>query len=573
MKKKLWTIFCGIIVAALFCTFGCGPTPPDYDLLITRGLIIDGTGNPGFPGDIGISGDTIVAVGDLSGKTASRVIEAEGLVVSPGFIDMHTHCDEGLGRADSNINLNYLIQGTTTVVTGNCGSGTYHVAGIKAEWEKQGIGTNAVHLVGYGTVREEVMGREARRPTSDEMERIKSLVRRAMEEGAWGMSTGLEYIPDRYADTEEIIALAKIVGEYGGIYATHQRNEFDQVPEATKETIRIAGESGVRADISHLKVCRKNYWGIMEDVVKLINDARAGGIDIVADMYPYPYASGGPILPVLRNAGWAPFHLPDDMEPFAELRKKLRDRNLPDSERQKLRKQYVAELAKALADETKRGKIRKAVLEGDPHRPSSVALAGWDSYLVTVARKNTPLIGKILSDIAKEEGKDPFDVAAHLVIDEPDLYVACGVMSEEDMKLAMEQEWLMFSSDGDAFPVLKEGDPPKIGHPRAFGSQARVLRKYVREERILTLENAVRKMTSLPASFLKMKNRGLLRKGYKADIAVFDPETVRDNSTPSDARRYSTGTEYVIVNGKICIENGEYTGVLNGRLLLLTENR
>jgi len=310
----------------------------------------------------------------------------------------------------------------------------------------------------------------------------------------------------------------------------------------------------------------------MEKVVKLINEARSRGTNIVADMYPYHYASGGRILPMVRNAGWAPFHLPDDMEPFAELRKKMRERDLSDLEMKKLREQYIEELAKALTDKSKREQIRKSVLEGEPHKPSSVALAGWDSYLVTVAKKNIPLIGKILSDIAKEKNRDPFDVAADLVIDEPDLYVACGVMSEDDMKYAMEQDWLMFSSDGDAFPVLKETDIPRIGHPRAFGSQARVLRKYVREEKVLTIENAIRKMTSLPASFLQMKNRGLLKKGYKADIVVFDPETVRDKGIHSDARLYSTGTKYVIVNGKICIEEGKYNGILNGKLLLLTEN-
>jgi N-acyl-D-aspartate/D-glutamate deacylase len=417
------------------------------------------------------------------------------------------------------------------------------------------------------------MGVEPRDPTPEELEKIKQVVRQAMKEGAWGMSTGLEYIPGRYSSTEEIIEVAKVVGEFGGIYASHQRNEFDRVPEATKETIRIAEEAGVRVNTSHLKVCRKNYWGTMKEAVNLINEARSRGIHMTADMYPYHFASGGRILPIARNAGWAPFHLPEDMEPFAELRKKMRAQDLEDSEREKLKEQYVDELAKALADKSKREQIRKSVLEGEPHRPSSVALAGWDSYLVTVAKKNTHLIGKILSDIAEEQKRDPFDVAADLVIDEPDLYVACGVMSEEDMKYAMKQDWLMFCSDGDASSIIKKTDMPVIGHPRAFGSQARVLCKYVREEKVLTLENAIYKMTGLPASFLCLKDRGLIKEGYKADIVIFDPETVRDNATHSDAHQYSTGTEYVIVNGKMSIENGEYNGDLNGKLLLLTENQ
>jgi len=573
MKKILYSVFFCLIIAAFSFIPSCERTAVSYDVLITNGRIVDGTGDPGFYGDLGIKGDTIVAVGDLSGKTATKTIDAQGLVVAPGFIDLHTHCDEGLDKPESKANMNYLIQGTTTVITGNCGDGTFKIAEIKDKWEKQGIGTNAVHLVGFGTVWKEVMGVEPREPTPEELEKIQSIVRQAMREGAWGMSTGLEYIPDRYSSTEELIEVAKVVGEFGGVYASHQRNEFDHVPEATKETIRIAEEAKVRVNTSHLKVCRKNYWGTMKEVVSLINEARSRGVYMTADMYPYHYASGGRILPIARNAGWAPFHLPEEMEPFAELRKKMKDRDLPDSEREKLKEHYVDELAKALTDKSKREQIRKSVLEGEPHKPSSVALAGWDSYLVTVAKKNTHLNGKILSDIAGEQKRDPFDVAADLVIDEPDLYVACGVMSEEDMKLAMKQDWLMFSSDGDAFPIMKTDEEAKYGHPRAFSSQARVLRKYVREEKVLTLENAIYKMTGLPASFLRLKDRGLIKEGYKADIAIFDPETVRDNATHSDARQYSTGTESVMVNGKMSIENGEYNGALNGKLLLLTENQ
>ncbi len=564
------SLACAFLAVVCF-TSSCNQATVDYDILILNGRVIDGSGNPSIDADIAISGDTIVAVGDLSDKTADRVLDAHGLIVAPGFIDMHTHCDGGLGRVDSNVNLNYLLQGTTTVVTGNCGSGTFRIAETKAEWEKLGIGTNAVHLVGFGTVREAVMGSEPREATAQELEEIKAIVRQAMKEGAWGMSTGLEYIPGRYASTEELIEVAKVVGENGGIYASHQRNEFDRVAESTQETIRIAEEAGVRANVSHLKACRKNYWGTMTEAVALINDARAKGIIIAADMYPYHFASGGRILPISRNAGWAPFHLPSDMEPFAGLREKMRDRSLADSELQKLRGEYVEELAKALADDSKREQIRQSVLEGEPDRPSSVALAGWDSYLITVAEKNANLIGTILSDIAEEQNRDPFDVAADLVIDEPDLYVACGVMSEADMKYAMEQDWLMFSSDGDAMPVVKETDRPRTGHPRAFGSQARVLRKYVREEGILTLEEAIRRMSSLPASFLVIEDRGMLKEGYKADIVIFDPDTIRDNATHTDARRYSTGTAFVIVNGQISIEDGEYNGTLNGKLLRLTD--
>ena len=569
---KRWLIIFSTLTMMMFSLTGC--QSGKFNILIKNGKIIDGTGNPWFYGDIGITGDTIVEIGDLPGRTAAKTIDAQGLAVSPGFIDMHTHCDGGLGRPGANANLNYLIQGTTTVVTGNCGDGTFKVAETKEKWEKQGIGTNAAHLVGFGTVRGSVMGREQREPTPEELDKMKEIVRQAMEEGAWGMSSGLEYVPGRFASTEEIIEVAKVVGEFGGIYSSHQRNEFEGVPEATKETIRIAEEAGVRGNSAHFKACRKNSWGELKEAVDLINEARERGVYVTADMYPYDRAGGGRLISVRRNAGlWVPFRVPDDMEPFAEMRTKMRDKALSDADREKLNEQYIEELAKALSNKSKREQIKQAVLVGTPENPSEVASVGWDCYGVVVSKKNPDLNGKILSDIAKEQKREPFDVAADLVIDEPDMWVAVGVMSEEDMKYAMLQDWLMFSSDGGASPILKETDKPRTGHPRAFSSQAIVLRKYVREDKVLTLENAVRMMTSLPADLLQMKNRGLLKKGFKADIAIFNPDTITDNATFADARQYSTGTEYVIVNGKISIENGEYDGALNGKLLLLTENK
>ena len=567
MLQRQLVILSNLAVVACFFSACANGTDEDFDILIENGRVVDGTGNPWFYADVGITDNLIVAVGDLADKNARKTIDADGLIVSPGFIDVHAHSEGGFGEPDSNANLNYLVQGVTTVVTGNDGGGTFKVSETKAKWEALGIGTNAVHLVGFGAVREEVMGVESREPRPEELEKMRSLVRQAMEEGAWGMSSGLEYVPGRYASTEEIIAVAKVVGEFGGVYSSHQRNEFDGVLDATQETIRIAEEAGVRGNSTHLKVARKEYWGGMEEAVQLINDARARGVEVGADMYPYHFASGGPILPMTRNAGWAPFHLPEDMEPFAGLRQKLRDESLSNSERQTLSDRYVDELAGALSDESKRERIRESVLVGNPRRPSAVALAGWDSYLIVVANKNADLIGQILSDIADKQNRDPFDVAADLVIDEPDMYVACGVMSEDDMKLAMEQDWLMFSSDGGAWPIVKESDAPRISHPRSFGSQARVLSRYVREQKVLTLENAIRKMTSLPARFLRMKDRGLLLSGYRADIVMFNPENTRENATHADARQYSTGTHFVLLDGKIVIEGGEYNGALYGKLL------
>jgi len=570
MRKRYFIFW--FLLAWSFLFLCCGPPSTDFDILILNGTIVDGSGKPGFRGDIGISGDKIVEIGDLAGKTAPRIIDAEQLVVSPGFIDMHTHCDGGLGEAESCVNLNYLIQGTTTVVTGNCGGGTYKIAETKAEWESQGIGTNAIHLIGFGDVRQAVIGNEPRDPTPQEVEEMKAIVRRGMTEGAWGMSTGLEYIPDMYSTTEEIIAVTHVVAEFGGVYASHQRNEVARVPDATRETIRIAKETGVRANISHLKICGKNNWGMMEEVIQVIDDARDSGIAITADMYPYDKAATGPIIAIPSNSGWSCFRLPDKMEPFAEFREKMKNEMLTDKERNELKRFYVQELEKALSDKARREEIKKSVLIGVLHNPSPVAVSGWDSYAVVAAKKNTQLIDKILSDLALEQNRDAFDIAAELVVDEPDLHLSCGALSEKDMKELMAFDWLMFSSDGGAHPVPDPSDEPRPGHPRSYGSQARVLSKYVREENVLSLEEAVRKMTSLPARFLQIKDRGQLMEGFKADIVVFDPRTIKDNATYANPRLYSTGTEYVIVNGEISIENGKYSGSRNGRLLLLTEN-
>jgi N-acyl-D-aspartate/D-glutamate deacylase len=573
---RKWLIVFMALIFIVFPFAGHSKTESeDYDILVKNGKIIDGTGNPWFFADIGIKGDTIAAIGHLSEKTAAKIIDAKGLIVCPGFIDLHSHCDSGLGEIDSNVNLNYLIQGATTVVTGNCASGTFRIKETKEKWERQGIGTNAIHLVGHGDVRREVMGTEPRNPTQEELEKMKMILRQAMREGAWGISTGLEYIPSRYADTEEIIELTSVAGEFGGVHSSHMRAEAELVLDAIKEIIRVGEETGVRINTAHFKVMGKDLWGgVMEDAVKLINDAPARGIYYTVDMYPYDQAGGAPLISIERNAGWSCFRLPGDMEPFAELREQMKNKDLTNSEKENLKKQYIDELAKALSDSSKRERIKESVLFGEPpHNPSPVAIGGWHNFVTVVSRKNPQLIGKIFSDLPAELGRDIFDIVADLVIDEPDMYVSYGVMSEDDMIYAMKEDWLMFSSDGGAMPIVKEGDKPYVRHPRAFGSQARVLRKYVREDKVLTLAKAIKKMTSLPASFLQIKDRGLILKGFKADIAVFDPEKITDNSTWADSRQYSTGTEFVIVNGKISIEKGKYNGALNGRLLLLTENK
>jgi N-acyl-D-amino-acid deacylase len=563
MCKKGFGVFV-IAFVAVFCLVTCSNLQNDrFDILITNGKIINGTGNAWFYGDVGITDNKIFAIGDLSVKTATTIIDAEGLVVTPGFIDMHTHCDDGLGEPGSNVNLNYLIQGTTTVRTGSCGSGTYKIAETKATWEKLGIGTNAVLLVGHFPIREKALGDEQlRAATSDEIEQMQELVRQAMREGAWGISTGLEYGGyDKFVTTEEVIAITKLVAEYDGVYSSHMRDEAAKILDAIKETIRISEETGVPVNCTHIKATGKHNWGLMKDAVKLINNARARGIMVTADQYPF--IQGAPIEFITELVD-----LPRDMEPFAKLRKEIRTREISQCEREQIRQQYVAELQQALKDPIKRKRIRESTYEERPDNPSAVARWGWHDFRIKVADKNAHLVDKMLVDIIQEQQRDGFDIVADLIIDEPNILFASGSQSEDDMRHAMVQDWVMVSSDGMAYPLIQDTDKPQRSHPRDFSSQAIVLRKFVREENLLTLEDAVRKMTSLPAQFLKMKDRGLLLEGYKADVTIFNPETVRDNATYDNAHQYATGVEYVIVNGKVSVDKGKFNGVLNGKVLL-----
>ena len=557
-----------IIIMGIFlgvcCLFSCSKrTINHYDILIKGGQIVNGTGNPWFYADVGIRGDVIVAIGSLDADKADTVINAEGLVVSPGFIDLHTHCDEDLGKPGYNVNLNYLIQGTTTVVTGNCGMGTYKIAETKADWEKRGIGTNAVLQVGNIPVRRAVMGKDQlRSPTDEELKQMQKLVRQAMQEGAWGISTCLEYEGyDQFVTTEEVIALTRPVAEFGGLYNSHIRDEAYHLLEAIKEIICISEETGVPVNISHLKACGRDNWGLMKEAVRLIQDARDRGIQITADQYPF--LQGAPIDFITELVD-----IPPDMQPLAELREKAYDEELPKTEREQVRRQYVKELQNALRDPAKRERLRESTYEKRPDNPSPVARWGWQDFRIKVARKNPRLVDKLLVDLIQEQKRDGFDVIADLILDEPDILFASSSQSVEDNRLAMIQNWVMVSSDGMAYPIIKETDKPVRGHPRDFSSQAIILRKYVREEKLLSLEEAIRKMTSLPAQVLKMKDRGLLLEGYKADIVVFNPETVRDNATYDNALQYASGVEYVLVNGKIAVEKGKFNGTLNGRVLL-----
>lgn len=519
-----------------------------YDLLIQNGRILDGTGNPWYRADIGIIEGRIEAIGDLKREPADEKIDAKGLTVSPGFIDIHSHSDFTVlidRRVESKIR-----QGVTTEVVGNCGTSAAPMnAAVKAYRQKymtsqlgedfdfgwqttneymklidsEGASFNVVTLVGQGTVRQNVMGYDDRSPTEAELEEMRKLVSESMEDGAWGLSTGLIYPPSCYAGTDEIAELAKVLVRYGGVYFSHIRDEGGKLLEAVKEAIEIGERAGVPVQIAHFKASGKNYWGKTEESLKLVEEARKMGVDVTFDQYPYTASSTGlsALLPQWAHEGGS-----------AKLLERLRD---PD--------------------------IRRKIADGP-----EVLTRDLDTVVVSLAKKNPQFEGKSISEIAEIEGKLPMDEVFDLLLaEDAQVNIIAHGMSEDDVRRVMRSPYMMVGSDGRAVAprgILGEGKP----HPRYYGTFPRVLGHYVREG-VISMEEAVRKMTSAPAQRLGLWDRGMLKEGFKADLALFDPEKVNDKATFTNPHAYATGIPYVIVNGKIVIDDNEHTGVLPGRAL------
>jgi len=359
MKRFFWGLMVGIGLVAVYN--GCQPRGT-FDLIIKGGKVIDGSGNPWFYADLGIKGERIATLGSLSESEAKMVIDARDMVVSPGFIDLHTHCDEGLGETELCANQNYLTQGVTTVLTGNCGQSPPDIEETFTKWRKQGLGTNAALLIGLGTIRRQVMEEENRSPSEEELERMKLLVKEAMEAGACGLSTGLQYLPDRYATTGEVIELVKMVAPYGGIFAIHMRDEEDYLLEAIQEAIAIGEVTGVPVEISHLKAAGKRNWGKMAEAVRLVEEARSRGVEVYADQYPYRNASTIPVFSILN--------IPKGIERLEELSQRLSQPGLTPEERQQRVQELIDGLLEALREPQIRDRIKKATLEGEPDKSS-----------------------------------------------------------------------------------------------------------------------------------------------------------------------------------------------------------
>ena len=487
----------------------------NLDLIIRGGSLIDGSGSPAKKADIGITSDRIVFIGSSAGRKAKREIDATGLVVTPGFIDPHTHTAGDLSDPKRSRNDAYLMQGVSTVATGNDGDSPKEIGTTLAKWTRQGIGTNAALFIGQGTVRGEVMGMSDAKPTADQLNRMKTLVGTAMNEGAIGISTGLYYAPGSYSSTEEVIELSKIAAQHDGIYDTHMRDESSYtigLLGSVRETIRIGQEAHIPVMISHIKALGADVWGKSPDVITLIDNARKAGVKVTASEYPYT-ASGTSVTAALVPR-WA--------EADGALLKNLGDSSL--------HPRLVSEMNQNLA---RRG--------------------GADSLLMTSSRDKT-IVGKTLATIAHERNESPVDAAIEIV-KAGGSAVASFNMKESDIETFMRQPWVMTCSDGSE------------GHPRKYGTYPRKLRQYVYEKHVIPLEFAIRSSTSLPAETLGLKDRGLLKAGYFADVLVFDPKTINERATYQSPQVLATGVRYLTVNGRLTIDNGALTQTLAGRAL------
>ena len=553
------SVLIGLTVS--FLVSGCGsPEVEDsldvYDVIIRNGRIVDGTGNPWFRGDVGIREKRVVAVGDLGEASANRTIDARDHVVTPGFIDLHSHASWNF-LVDSRV-ASKVTQGITLDVEGEGQSvapmseeylearrASFERFGITPDWRTLGefferleaspATINFGTFVGTATIREIVIGTEDRPATEEELATMERLVAEAMEDGAFGVFSALLYVPDQFNRTEELIAMAKVAARYGGAYQTHQRSEGDAIFESLDEAFRIAREAEIRTNITHLKAAYIQNWGKMPEVAGRISAARREGLDIAADVYPYV---------------WGHTTLRALLPPWARTgtNQAIRERLGDAANRERIKKELAA-----------------PTIEWDNEY---YGVGGAKGFVIVDVHGNENLKhleGKNLADIAAEQGTDPRDVIMNIVEEGGAGFISL-LTDEDDLRLALRQEWSAFGTDGE----VAAPDGPlssALPHPRAYGTYPRILGRYVRELKLLSLEAAIRKATSLAAQRLGIRDRGLIREGFYADLVVFDPQTIIDKATYKEPHQYSEGIDYVLVNGEVVVEGGRITDARPGMVV------
>lgn len=532
---------------------------PSFDVVIKGGTILDGTGGPAWRADLGTRGDVIVAIGEIAASQGRRVVDATGLCVAPGFIDIHTHSDGQIlayPTADSRVR-----QGITTEITGNCGSSAAPLMGVGADerrraWQQRtgleaswtdvasyferledvGISINQALLLGQGTLRQNLIGLVDRPLTADELRAILRAVEEGMEQGALGLSTGLEYTPGQYTPTEEIVAMARVVARRGGFYASHIRNEEAALLEAIDEAIDIGRQTGVRVEISHLKAAGRPNWRKQRAAIELIESARKDGVNVLADAYPYTAYSTG--LTIFLEA-WA-------------------------------REGGAAAIVARLRQPSARARIRKEVearVESDP----------GDYELIVISRVQTKTnqwtVGKNLRDIAERWNVEPVDALLRLIEEERGAVSFIGHgMSPQNVEMVLRHPLVMIGSDGSSMAPTGPAARARP-HPRSYGTCPRVLGVYVREQKLFDLPTAIKKMTSMPADQAGITDRGRIARGMKADLVIFDAQTVKDRATFQNPHQYPVGIVHVLVNGTFVVEGGKHTGARPGRVLRGSCNR
>jgi len=510
-----------ILMFLLFPIFSFGQTK--VDILLRNGKIIDGTGNSWFYGDVAILNGKIISVGNVGTVSANKTIDATGLIIAPGFIDVHTHL-EGDEAKTPTAN-NFILDGVTTCITGNCGSSEKDISTYFSFIDSLKLSINVGVLIGHNDVRKAVMGRASRLPSEAELQQMEGIVEKAMKDGAMGLSTGLIYIPGTYSQTSEVMRLAKVAARYKGLYATHMRNEGDSVTQAIAEALNIGKEAGMPVEISHFKLSGQQNWGRSTQTLAMVKQARLDGVEVTIDQYPYTASSTS--LSTL---------IPDRM--LADGQDSIVARfNNPD-----IRKQAIKEMLQSL------------------HKRK---LKHFSYAVVAYFKADTTLNGKSIEEINLIRGKKHNETAeANTILDMMQQGGSSAVfhgMGEWDVKNIMQYPFNMFASDA-SIRDYKVGMP----HPRGYGTNARVLGHYVREEKTISLEEAIRRMTSLPAQKFKLKDRGMIKEGMAADIVIFDEKTVTDKSTFADPHQYSQGFSTVIVNGRLVVENGVHNGTRSG---------
>jgi N-acyl-D-aspartate/D-glutamate deacylase len=507
---------------SLLCLLSTADIPVEADYVIRGATLYDGTGQPGREGDLAIKGERIVAVGTFQVAGQPKVIDGTGLVVAPGFIDLHTHSDRGITQPATRANLNYLMQGVTTIVTGNCGSGPVDVAVYLKQVDEGKAGSNVVHQIPHNSLRQRVMGNANRPPTQAELEKMKALVEQGMRAGAWGLSTGLYYTPGSYATLDELVELAQVAAAHGGFYASHIRDEGTGLLASITEALTIGQRAKLPVHISHLKAYSRRAWGQAADALALIEQARAKGQVVTADQYPYTASStslAADVIPAVYREGSAKDVLArlDDPEQGPKVRQAI-ERTLADCE-------------------------------------------GGKSIRIARYAKKPDWQGKDLIAIAQQEKKPVLEVVLEIERNGGAQIVNFS-MKEEEVRLIMRQPFVATASDGGT-----QVPAATVPHPRNYGCFPRKIGRFALEEKVLSLEQAIRSASGLPADILRLPERGYLKPGYYADVVVFDPQSFRDTATFDQPHQYATGVRYLFVNGAAAIQDGKYIGALAGKAL------